>query len=239
MTAETPADFPGAFFIPRRAGSMANQDAQAVEAARKRAGQYVIEQFKRGVPPDAIIAQLTQNGLEAESARTFVTSIHAELLKETEREQLTTGTLLVAFAAAVVAALVGGAIWGGIVLLTEYEVGFMATGIGLLSGYAVTFFSEKKGPPLQVIAVLSALGGILAGKYFTFFLSLKDFIKAEYGAAAASQVGIFSGDVARIFREAISDLFSPYDLLWIVLAIVAAWGIPRAVGAKRMKLGTS
>ena len=89
-----------------------------------------------------------------------------------------------------------------------------------------------------MIAVLSALGGILAGKYFSFFLSLVDFIKAEYGAVAASQVGILSGDVVRIFLEAIGDLFSPYDLLWIVLAIVAAWGIPRAVGAKRMKLGT-
>jgi len=218
---------------------MTKQDAQALEAARKRAAEYVIQQFKQGVPPDVLTAQLTQNGLEPETARAFVASIHAELLKETEKEQLTTSTLLVALAAAVVAALLGGAIWGGIVLLTEYEVGFMATGIGLLSGYAVTFFTEKKGPPLQAIAVFSALGGILVGKYFTFFLTLKDFVKAEYGAAAASQLGILSGDVVRIFLEAIGDLFSPYDLLWIVLAFVAAWGDPACRRSeKRMKLDT-
>jgi len=217
----------------------AKSEAQEREEARKKAVEYVINQFKQGVPKETIIARLTQNGVGAENAQAFVESIHGQLVQEVEKEHFSTSALLIALAAAAVASIIGGAVWGGIVILTDYEIGFMATGIGLLSGFAVTFFTEKKGRPLQIIAVLSSLAGILVGKYFTFFSILKDFIATEYGQAAANQVGIFSSDVVTLFFESFGELLSPYDILWIVLAIAAAWSIPRAVGAKKMNLNTT
>jgi hypothetical protein len=218
---------------------MAKSEEKQREEARKKAVEYVINQFKQGVPKDTIIARLTQNGVASDAAQTFVESIHSQLVQEVEKEQFSASALVIAVVAAVVASIIGGAIWGGIVILTDYEIGFMATGVGLLSGFAVTFFTEKKGRPLQIIAVLSSLAGILVGKYFTFFAILKQFVNSEYGPAAAGQVGIFSGDVVSLFFESFGDLLSPYDVLWIVLAIVAAWSIPRAVGAKKMKLSTN
>jgi hypothetical protein len=218
---------------------MAKKEEKQREEARKKAVEYVLNQFKEGIPKETIIARLTQNGVEAETARNFVESIHAQLVQEVEKEQFSTSTLIIALVAAVVASIIGGAIWGGIVILTDYEIGFMATGVGMLCGFAVTFFTEKKGRPLQVIAVISSLAGILVGKYFTFFAILKEFVATEYGSAAANQVGIFSGDVVSLFFESFGELLSPYDLLWIVLAFAAAWSIPRAVGAKKMKLSTT
>ena len=213
----------------------AKNEQKEREEARKKAVEYVIKQYKEGIPKETIIARLTQNGVNPETARNFVESTHGHFVKESEKEQFSPSALGIALVAAVVAAIIGGAIWGGIVILTNYEIGFMATGIGLLCGFAVTFFTEKKGLPLQIIAVLASLAGILVGKYFTFFSILKDYVTTELGQAAAGQVGIFSGDVVSLFFESFGGLLSAYDILWLVLAVIAAWSIPRAVGAKKMK----
>jgi hypothetical protein len=218
---------------------MQDKDQEKARAqAREHAVAAVVEQFKQGIPRESIIERLTQNGVEPDAARNFVDSIQTQLLAEVEKETISGASLFVAMAAAAVAAIIGGAIWGGIVILTDYEIGFMATGIGALSGYAVMFFTEKKGRPLQIIAVASSLLGIFVGKYISFYAILKDLIRIDLGDAAASQVNILSGDVISLFFSAFGELLSPYDLLWIVLAIAAAWSIPRAVGAKAMKLAS-
>ena len=204
------------------------------EEAQRKAVAYVVEQLKKGVSKGAIIDYFTQSGVDRAVASKLVESIHQELLHEREKEEISGGAIFVALAAGLVAAIVGGVVWGLIVILTDYEIGFMATGIGLLSGYAVLFFAQKKGLPLQIIAVVSSLAGILVGKYFTFYSIVKDLLIDEYGAAADG-ISLFSGEMVRLFLLSLGDLVSPYDFLWILLAIVAAWRIPRAIGAKAMR----
>ena len=204
------------------------------EEAQRKAVAYVVEQLKKGVSKGAIIDYFTQSGVDRAVASNLVESIHQELLHEREKEEISGGAIFVALAAGLVAAIIGGVVWGLIVILTDYEIGFMATGIGLLSGYAVLFFAQKKGLPLQIIAVVSSLAGILVGKYFTFYSIVKDLLIEEYGAAADG-ISVFSGEMVRLFLLSLGDLASPYDFLWILLAIVAAWRIPRAIGAKAMR----
>ena len=204
------------------------------EEAQRKAVAYVVEQLKKGVSKGAIIDYFTQSGVDRAVASNLVESIHQELLHEREKEEISGGAIFVALAAGLVAAIIGGVVWGLIVILTDYEIGFMATGIGLLSGYAVLFFAQKKGLPLQIIAVVSSLAGILVGKYFTFYSIVKDLLIEEYGAAADG-ISLFSGEMVRLFLLSLGDLASPYDFLWILLAIVAAWRIPRAIGAKAMR----
>jgi len=204
------------------------------EEAQRKAVAYVVEQLKKGVSKGAIIDYFTQSGVDRAVASNLVESIHQELLHEREKEEISGGAIFVALAAGLVAAIIGGVVWGLIVILTDYEIGFMATGIGLLSGYAVLFFAQKKGLPLQIIAVVSSLAGILVGKYFTFYSIVKDLLVEEYGAAADG-ISLFSAEMVRLFLLSLGDLASPYDFLWILLAIVAAWRIPRAIGAKAMR----
>lgn len=60
----------------------------------------------------------------------------------------------------------GGLVWGFILILTDYEVGFVAWGIGFLAGFLVVRFAGgRKGAPLQAIAIVSSLVGIMLGKY--------------------------------------------------------------------------
>ena len=136
------------------------------------------------------------------------------------------------------AALVGGSLWGLIVILTGHVIGYMALGIGLLSGYAVVLFARgKKGLPYQVIAVLSSVLGIAIGKYAIFFHFSKKAVASRYGEAVAANLSLFSDKVLQIFFWNIGSMLSPYDILWVFLAVITAWRIPKVRAAKRQGLG--
>lgn len=63
-----------------------------------------------------------------------------------------------------VAALVGGAIWAGIVALTNFEVGWVAWGIGGLVGFAMRKATLLRNALVAGIAAGLAILGLLAGK---------------------------------------------------------------------------
>lgn len=162
------------------------------EDAKRKLVSYIIEQIKQSAPETTIVSNLAETSIAEDDARALVQIVRQQMIKEVEKEQLSTRPLLVAMLAAGVASTVGGLLWGLIVKLTEYEIGFMATGIGLLSGFAVVLFSNRRGLVLQFIAVVSALVGIGIGKYLSFFAVLKDFLILEYGEAAVQGLSTFS-----------------------------------------------
>ena len=125
-----------------------------------------------------------------------------------------------AIAAGLVTAIATGIVWGLIVKTTEYEIGFAAWGVGFVVGTAVVLASGRKGVPIQVVAVVSALLGILLGKYLAFAWVLQD-IASEEGVS----LPIFSADTVDIFLSELGVVFSLWDLLWVGLAVVTAWRI--------------
>jgi hypothetical protein len=132
-------------------------------------------------------------------------------------------SLLPAIAAGLAAAIVGGIVWGLIVKISDYEVGFVAWGIGFIAGTAVVLATRgAKGPRLQVIAVVAALLGILLGKYLSYA-----FVVQEEVEAFGESIGLFSGDMFSFFREDLDVVFSLFDLLWVGLAVFTAWRIPQ------------
>ena len=134
-------------------------------------------------------------------------------------------SLLPAVAAGLVAAIVGGIVWGLIVKISDYEVGIIAWGIGFVAGTAVVFATRGgTGQRLQVIAVVSALVGVLLGKYLSY-----GFVVQEEAKAAGVSLGLLSGDMFRFFREDLENVFGLFDLLWIGLAVFTAWRVPQVV----------
>ena len=123
--------------------------------------------------------------------------------------------------------IIGGLVWGLIMQITEYEVSYVAIGIGFLCGWAVGFFSQKgRGIIFQLIAVGTSILGIFFGKYFGFYLILKDVISEDFGTAAASEISFFSADLFSIFLEALQEsasIDSLYDLLFLGLGVYYAW----------------
>jgi hypothetical protein len=131
--------------------------------------------------------------------------------------------LLRASALGLAAALVGGIVWGLIVKWTQYELGFVAWGIGFVVGTAVVYGARNlRGIPFQLIAVVFALLGIAIGKYLGFIW---------VGQDELDKIGIdlplFSKDTFDLYWDARKDVWGWWDLLWVGLAVVTAFRIPQ------------
>jgi hypothetical protein len=141
--------------------------------------------------------------------------------------------LLNAVLAGLVAAIVGGIIWGLIVRATESEFGIASIGIGVLTGFAVVAVTRgSAGVPLQVIAALTAAFGVVWGKYFAFVQVGQKFIDEELGGSGLT-LPLFSGGTFQLFMDGFSELFSGWDIAWVGFAIYTAWRIPQGKGFGR------
>lgn len=77
-----------------------------------------------------------------------------------------TDSSVLAVAAGLVAALVGGVAWAAIALLANLEIGWAAWGVGALVGFAMARTTRRRSRGLAVTAALLALLGLVAGKGF-------------------------------------------------------------------------
>ena len=62
-----------------------------------------------------------------------------------------------------IALLVGAIVWGAVTYFTEYQIGWMAIGVGFLVGLAVKFFGKGKSMIFGVSSAILALIGCLLG----------------------------------------------------------------------------
>lgn len=78
------------------------------------------------------------------------------------------GSLPKAIAAGVVAALIGGAVWGGIEMATGYQIGWIAIGIGFICGFAVRAAGKGRTTPFRVVGAACSLAGCFFGALWAF-----------------------------------------------------------------------
>jgi hypothetical protein len=200
------------------------------------ADAFVVEQMKAGADEATIVAMLEQQGVERGRAQELVARVYPDVMRAAEAEQYSSEALLPAVAGGVLAALVGGIVWGLIVIVSDYEVGIVAWGIGLLAGFLVVRFAGgRKGVPLQAIAIVSSVVGIVIGKYIAYVYFLKEFVREQVGDEAADDISYLDGDVISLFREDLSNVFGGYDLLWAGLAVFTAWRMARPLGIRPRK----
>lgn len=133
------------------------------------------------------------------------------------------GSIPLGIVGGIIAAIVTGIVWALIVVVTDYELGFAAWGVGLVCGFATILFGRGSGVQFQVIAVVTSIVGILIGKYGIYYYYLKQYLIGEYGEEALVGFSLFSSDVAIDFASAISSMVGGYDILWVILAVATAW----------------
>jgi len=139
-------------------------------------------------------------------------------------------TFLLAVIGGLVGALVGGGVWALVGILTEREVGYVALLVGALAGGGVVVLARKRGVPFQVIAVACALIGLIIGKYLLYYhFNRKEFVDTLGSDAwAATGWSLTSSDMIQFFLDDLGSILQAIDLLFIALAVLAAWGIPGA-----------
>jgi hypothetical protein len=187
----------------------------------------VAEQMRAGTDQETIAAMLEDRGLDRVQARSFVDTVYPQLARVAEEERYTGSALGPGIAGGLIAAVVGGFIWGLIVILSEYEIGIAAWGIGFIVGFGVVRFAGgAKGAPLQVVAVVSSVLGIVIGKYISYAYFFKQAVSDRFDV----DISYFDSEIFRAFRENLGDVFGGFDLIWAGLAVVTAWKLTRPSG---------
>jgi hypothetical protein len=183
------------------------------EQGREDHGQVIEGRFGGGDPT-----------LSAEAEKVFGAGGGAGVC---EAQAPSVGSLAPAVLGGVLAALVGGTAWAVAVVVSGYEIGFAAIGIGALSGYAVVLMSKGgRGTLFQVIAALSSVLGVAVGKYVYYFYYLKEAVTEQYGLEVAANVRLFSVGVLESFIMDAGSFLGGFDILWVALAVITAWKIP-------------
>lgn len=122
------------------------------------------------------------------------------------------------------AALVSGALWAAIVVVTDYEIGYAAVGVGYLVGMAVKFGAGKaRSQTLQLGAALLSIVGLIFAKYFTF---AHLFSKSVGPDEAGQTLGYFAPQTLGVFPQVFVEMLSPFDALWVIFAVITAYRIP-------------
>lgn len=120
-------------------------------------------------------------------------------------------SLTIASGAGLVAALIGAVAWAVITITTEYQIGFMAIGLGLLVGFAVRL---GKG----VDKVFGVIGGVLAlfGCLLGNFLTIVGFVAKEQQLSLPAAFAAI--DYANLV-PLMTATFQAMDLLFYGLAV--------------------
>jgi hypothetical protein len=120
--------------------------------------------------------------------------------------------LSMGMAAGAVAAVVGAVIWGVITYVTQFQIGWMAVGVGILVGYAVRRFGQGVDLFFGISGAALALAGCIMGNLFASCI----FISQQ------AQVGLMEV-VARldfvIAAQIMAETFNPIDLLFYGIAV--------------------
>ena len=199
--------------------------------ALQKYGSFIAAQLNTRNDPSIIIQKLEGMGVDQGEASQLVQIVQAQIGTQPcpAGQPLVSSTLPMSILGGVLAAIIGGFIWGMIVKVTNFEIGFMAIGIGALCGYGVRILSGGEGSKQeQIIAVISSLIGILIGKYATFCFVMKDFMLQKNPEMAAN-ISIFLPKVFFIFMAfGLRATLGVLDILFVFLAIRAALRITAA-----------
>ena len=112
----------------------------------------------------------------------------------------------------IIGAVIGAAAWAGITVVTGYQIGWMAVGVGFLVGYGVRIMGKGINKQFGIVGAILSLVGCLAGNLFSVC------------AAVSRQEDIpFLDILVRLNPEIVMDIFkttfSLMDLLFYGIAI--------------------
>ena len=126
-----------------------------------------------------------------------------------------------------VAGVVAGVIWYFFSILTGYQIGYIAIGVGFIIGWAVIFGSgQKRGAALQIMSAAITLVTLFIAEYFMTLHYIWQYMlknKAEYPDCQGEMFFLspFSPDI-------LSSMISPMGLLIWGIGIYFAYSIPKS-----------
>ncbi len=115
-------------------------------------------------------------------------------------------------AAGAVAAVIGAATWAVVTVVTHYQIGWMAVGVGFLVGFAIRAFGKGMDRAFGIVGAGLALFGCLFGN----LLAVCGMVAQQEGLSFLS---VFSSLDMQVVQEMMIATFSPLDLLFYGIAV--------------------
>ena len=111
------------------------------------------------------------------------------------------------------AALVGAAVWAAVTVATNWQIGFMAIGIGFLVGYVVRRTGQGVDQSFGIVGAVLSLVGCVVGNYLTVCAQIADF----------ESVGFFDVLIAIDMQMAIDLMIESFDFMDLIFYGLAAY----------------
>lgn len=120
--------------------------------------------------------------------------------------------LVLAALAGGVAALLGACIWAAVTVTTNYQIGWMAVGVGFLVGYAVRSFGKGIDKSFGIVGAAWSLAGCAAGNLLTIVGTISNQQNIPI-------VNILEKLDLEIVASLMQATFNPMDLLFYGIAV--------------------
>jgi len=110
------------------------------------------------------------------------------------------------------AALVGAVIWAVVTAVTNYQIGWMAVGVGFLVGYAVRSAGNGTDSSFGIAGAALSFLGCFVGNFLTVVI-----VVSRQESLPILQ--ILSRITPELFAELMKETFQPMDLLFYGIAV--------------------
>ena len=120
--------------------------------------------------------------------------------------------LVVGSMAGLTAAVTGAAVWAGVTVVTEYQIGWMAVGLGFLVGIAMRTMGKGIDQVFGVVGAAMALVGCVLGNVFT----IAWYISAQTGSPI---LDVITQMDIELMIDLITETFRVMDILFYGLAL--------------------
>ena len=120
--------------------------------------------------------------------------------------------LPLALAAGGAASLAGAAVWAGVTVVTGFQIGFMAIGVGFLVAFAVRSLGKGVTNTFGIVGAFWSLIGCALGN----LLAVTALVAREQGVPFGSAVSQLNWD---LIQQLMVAFFSPMDLLFYGIAL--------------------
>jgi hypothetical protein len=150
-----------------------------------------------------------QTNEQIEKGTTEIDQIKAQMLLQEIKDNQ---NLVFGIVGGIVAAAVGASIWALITVAANYQIGWMAVGVGFLVGFAVRICGKGIDKAFGIVGAILSLLGCFAGNLLTTCIVI-----------SRHQNIPFLDLLSRLNFEVIAELttatFNPMDLLFYAIAI--------------------
>ncbi|HEY8509943.1 MAG TPA: hypothetical protein VIL32_16390 [Steroidobacteraceae bacterium] len=143
-----------------------------------------------------------------------------------------TDNLLMGVVGGAMAAVTGALVWAVVTVLTGYQIGWLAVGVGFLVGITIRYSGRGSTMVYRLLGAVFALLGCVAGNFF----SVVAFAASEQGISFFELLP--QVDVMRVVGFVIEDS-GPIDLLFYGLAVYEGFKLSTVPAAAESENTTS